>query len=294
MKRFASILLVAGLLVGCKSGPTPPEEPAPMAHRQAPGADLPRPDPAVTESRREEKRERRAERRSERDGGGAGGDVTEGSRPSANAQASGEMNPATSGGTGGGSHRSHGRADVDDTPGHFDYYLLTLSWSPEFCATHPGKPECAAHPRFVLHGLWPENNDGSYPEDCSQAAGPANPGLYADLYPDQSLLAHEWQTHGTCSGLAPDAFFNTARKAYGGVRIPPELTKQNVEGQVSPGNIVGAFTQANPSLAAADLVVSCGNNRLTAVEVCLTKDLRPTACQGVRTCHANVVKITPP
>ena len=35
----------------------------------------------------------------------------------------------------------------------FDYYLLNLSWSPEFCYSHPSAAECAAHPTFVLHGL---------------------------------------------------------------------------------------------------------------------------------------------
>ena len=187
-----------------------------------------------------------------------------------------------------------GGSTVDDTPGNFGYYLLNLSWSPEFCATHPGKPECAAHPRFVLHGLWPENTDGSYPENCSEVAGPANPGQYADLYPDQGLLAHEWQTHGTCTGMAPDAFFSAARQAYRSIKIPKELTVQTFEVSVSPGDIVWAFQRANPGLAEEDIAVSCGNNRLTAVEVCLGKDLKPVACQGVRTCHASQVTVTPP
>lgn len=46
---------------------------------------------------------------------------------------------------------NHDRAD--NTTGAFDYYLLTLSWSPEFCLTHPSAAECSAHPGFILHGL---------------------------------------------------------------------------------------------------------------------------------------------
>ena len=47
---------------------------------------------------------------------------------------------------------------ADNTPGSFDYYLLTLSWAPEFCATHEGNApssECgpAWHLGFVVHGL---------------------------------------------------------------------------------------------------------------------------------------------
>jgi len=33
----------------------------------------------------------------------------------------------------------HSGNSADNTPGHFDYYLLALSWAPEFCATHTGK-----------------------------------------------------------------------------------------------------------------------------------------------------------
>src|SRR5271168_3146820 len=50
----------------------------------------------------------------------------------------------------------------------FDYYLLNLSWSPEFCATHPTATECAQHPAFVLHGLWPQNTAGPFPQHCSK------------------------------------------------------------------------------------------------------------------------------
>ena len=28
------------------------------------------------------------------------------------------------------------------TPGEFDFYVLSLSWSPTFCLTHPGNEQC--------------------------------------------------------------------------------------------------------------------------------------------------------
>jgi ribonuclease T2 len=176
----------------------------------------------------------------------------------------------------------------------FDYYLLNLSWSPEFCSTHPDKPECALHLGFVLHGLWPQNTNGSYPENCSNAPGPSDPSHYADLYPDQGLLRHEWQTHGTCSGLAPDAFFQLARQAVHAVAIPTELSSLNHQISMPPAEILSLFAKANPSIPAASLALSCGNNYLTAVEVCLSKTLQPISCGAIRSCHANTVRIPPP
>jgi ribonuclease T2 len=176
----------------------------------------------------------------------------------------------------------------------FDYYLLNLSWSPEFCYSHPTATECAAHSTFVLHGLWPENNDGSYPENCSNAPGPVDPAQLSDLYPDQGLMMHEWRTHGTCSGLSAEAYFATVRAARKQVKIPPQLANLSAQTAMPPEDIMGLFAQSNPGIPRASLALSCGHNYLTAIEVCLDKGLQPVPCSGVRSCRANSVRILAP
>ena len=179
-------------------------------------------------------------------------------------------------------------------PQNFDYYLLNLSWSPEFCYSHRSAPECGKGATFVLHGLWPQNADGTYPQNCSGAPGPADPSQYSDVYPDAGLLAHEWRTHGTCSGLAADAFFTTARAAFQSFVVPPKLAQLDAQISLQPDEILSLVTQSNPSLGTGSLALSCGNNVLTAVEVCLDKQLRPMACGPVRSCRARTVRIPPP
>jgi ribonuclease T2 len=176
----------------------------------------------------------------------------------------------------------------------FDYYLLNLSWSPEFCRSHPTMTECALHSTFVLHGLWPQNTNGSYPQNCGNAPGPSDPGKYKDIYPDPGLLNHEWKTHGTCSGLMPDAYFSTARKAVQSVAIPEKLARLDHQISLPPAQILGLFTAANPAIPNSSLALSCGNNYLTAVEVCLSRQLKPVACGPIRSCRANTVRIPPP
>ncbi len=176
----------------------------------------------------------------------------------------------------------------------FDYYLLNLSWSPEFCYSHSDAPECASHSTFVLHGLWPQNTSGSYPENCSNAPGPSDPSSFSDIYPDQGLLQHEWSTHGTCSGLSANDFFSNARTAYHSITIPPTLAGLTAQTSMPPDEIVSLFTRSNPGLAAESIAISCGHNFLTAVEVCLDKSLHPIACGPIRSCRANTVRIPPP
>jgi ribonuclease T2 len=185
-----------------------------------------------------------------------------------------------------------------DSAKPYDYYLLNLSWSPEFCVTHPERLQCALHRAFIVHGLWPQNNDGSYPQHCGDRPGPSNPEEWADVMPDTGLVKHEWETHGTCTPYDAETYFKMIRKAYGEVKPPASVTgagpsASGKEAMMTPEAIIAAFAQANPSFPKGSIAVSCGNNRLTAVEVCMSKDLQPIACEAVRSCRANVVKITP-
>ncbi len=192
------------------------------------------------------------------------------------------------------SSRHHNSRAMTSAPGQFDFYVLNLSWSPEYCQGHPGAAECAQHRAFTLHGLWPQNTNGTYPEDCSDAPGPANPSQYADIYPDATLLQHEWQTHGTCSGLGPDAFFELARKAEQSIHIPGGLSNLTQQTSLPPAQIITMFTQSNGSVPASGVAISCGNNYLTAVEVCLDKNLKAESCSAVKTCGATQVRVPAP
>ena len=202
-----------------------------------------------------------------------------------------------------------GRAQqVSGTPGQFDYYLLNLSWSPEFCHNVEVLPlsersekrqsnaavECGTPHGFVLHGMWPQNFSGTWPANCSAQPGPASYTPYLQDTPSLTLLQHEWSKHGTCSGLAPDAFFTTADKVFESVKVPQQLTRIHQTIQLKPEDILAAFYKANPSYPQGSLVLSCGRNYLTAIEVCLSKNgQRAIACRNLRTCGATVIKAAP-
>jgi ribonuclease T2 len=192
-----------------------------------------------------------------------------------------------------GSNRHRQRQHQSVEPGAFDFYVLALSWSPEFCHSHPEKAECVSGRfGFVVHGLWPQYEDG-YPENCSTAAGLRDPSQMTDIMPDESLVAHEWKTHGTCSGLDTDAYFKLVRRAFESVKIPPELSNPRQMFSITPRELKENFLGANPRLKAEDLTISCGNNYLTGVSVCFDKQLQPRACEGVRDCRANVIRVPP-
>lgn len=164
----------------------------------------------------------------------------------------------------------------------FDYYLASLSWSPTFCEANPDdREQCVRRGYgFILHGLWPQYDRGSGPQDCRSEQQPDQQTISRSLafMPSRRLIEHEWRAHGSCSGLAPEAYFDLADHAYASVRIPQALTATSKPAPMTAEDVRAAFVDANPGLQANMLGVSCRGNSLSEVRICLDTDLRPRQC----------------
>jgi ribonuclease T2 len=190
-------------------------------------------------------------------------------------------------------------------PGQFDFYVLALSWSPSFCeasqerneeraSNRAADPQCGGRPfSFVVHGLWPQYERG-FPAFCQVPA----PRLYRgivdsmlDLMPSPRLVFHEWDRHGTCSGLSANAFFETVRKARAVVKIPPNYLELDKPTMVTPDEVAEAFVKANTGLSRAAFAITCDRKRIEEVWVCLGKDLSFHNCPEVarRACRRDKV-----
>ena len=186
-----------------------------------------------------------------------------------------------------------------NAPGQFDFYVLALSWSPSFCeasqeraqergqeraSNRAGDPQCGGRPfSFVVHGLWPQYEHG-FPAFCQVPAPRIDRtivGSMLDLMPSPRLIFHEWDRHGTCSGLTANAFFETVRKARVVVKVPADYLELDKPIMVAPDEVTQAFVKANPGLLPAAIAVSCDSKRLSEVRVCLGKDLAFHDCPEV-------------
>lgn len=186
--------------------------------------------------------------------------------------------------------------------GEYDYLVLSLSWSPSWCATRTGKAdkiECGDKKYgFVLHGLWPQYQDGGYPKMCAlptplpdNALDPAQ-----SVMPSHRLAEHEWQIHGTCLGGDAKTFFTRAKAAWDKVKIPADYQTATQTRSVTADKVRQAFLAANPGMVGTGIAVACRKPRtkatpadhaaqpqLTEVRICLDKDLKFRACgRGVR------------
>jgi ribonuclease T2 len=190
-----------------------------------------------------------------------------------------------------------------NTPGQFDFYVLSLSWSPSFCKEseergREGGEQCRGRPySFVVHGLWPQYEKG-FPRDCQVPAPRLNRDTMnsmLDLMPAPRLIYHEWDSHGTCSGLDAQAYFDLVRKAREAVKIPESFNSPSKTLTVSPDDIEDAFVKANPGLSRSGVAVTCGSTRLGEVRICMGKDLKFRDCGEIdrRACRRDKL-IMPP
>jgi len=187
-------------------------------------------------------------------------------------------------------------------PGEFDFYVLSLSWSPSFCDAAGDRAkkqaECGERPySFVVHGLWPQYEKG-FPEYCQVPAPRLDRNLVSsmlDLMPAPRLIFHEWDRHGTCSGLPPRAYFETVRKARAIVKIPPEFMEVTSELTVTPDTVEDAFAKANPGLSRGAIAVGCDSKRLREIRICMTRDLAFRDCAEVdrRSCRRDKLVMPP-
>ncbi len=169
--------------------------------------------------------------------------------------------------------------------GEFDYYVMALSWSPNWCALEGdarGADQCDDRHDYgwILHGLWPQNERG-WPSYCrTSARDPSRSQTRAmtDIMASGGLAWHQWKKHGRCSGLSSEAYFETSRDAYGLITRPEVFRKLDRTVKLPAKVVEEAFLEANPQLDPDMITVTCKSNHIQEVRICLTKDLDPRTC----------------
>lgn len=177
-----------------------------------------------------------------------------------------------------------------NTAGDFDYYALVLSWSPTHCSQEAGSDDDLQCNRqdgrrygFIVHGLWPQYQRG-YPENCTRTGSSYIPqqmiDRMMDIMPSKKLVIHEYRKHGTCSGLAPFAYFEFLRKEFAEIKIPKRYINPQEAQFIAPQVLIDEFVSLNPALNPDMLAVACGGagNRLKEIRICLSKTGEPAAC----------------
>ncbi|MDZ7823360.1 MAG: ribonuclease T [Ahrensia sp.] len=186
----------------------------------------------------------------------------------------------------------------------FDFYVLSLSWSPGYCASEGGDADanqCGGSRRyaFVVHGLWPQYARG-YPSDCNSSFGEKVDNKLAtsmtDIMPSFGLIRHQWKKHGRCSGLSQQDYFDVTRAAFGKITTPPSFAGLRETKTIAPQAVEKLFQAENKSVPADAIAVTCKGNYMRDVRICMSKDLANfVSCAEVdrNSCKSNTMAVAP-
>lgn len=179
--------------------------------------------------------------------------------------------------------------------GKFDYYVLSLSWSPNWCAYEGDARESdqcdARHDHgWILHGLWPQFHRG-YPSYCNTSERPPSRRMtadMADIMGTAGLAWHQWKKHGTCTGLSASAYYALSRAAYASVVRPAVFRKLDQPVKLPASVVEEAFLQSNPNFEADGVTITCRDGHIQEARMCLSRSLAPVPCgqDVVRDCTA--------
>jgi ribonuclease T2 len=186
--------------------------------------------------------------------------------------------------------------------GVFDYYVLSLSWSPNWCELEGDarqSPQC--DPRrdhgWTLHGLWPQFHRG-WPAFCPTVERQPSRSMtadMADIMGTPGLAWHQWKKHGTCSGLSAPAYSALSRDAYGRIARPEIFRRLDKTVKLPAAVVEEAFLKENPAIEPDGLTVTCRDGHIQEVRVCLSKALEPVPCgrDVIRDCRLKDALFTP-
>jgi ribonuclease T2 len=192
-----------------------------------------------------------------------------------------------------------------ETGASFDFYIFSMIYQPGFCynkdttvwagCTHTDKEWTK---ELTIHGLWPDYNDGTWPQFCSSEK--FDPSVIADLedqmkilWPDDynspsnpfsktAFYEHEWSKHGTCSGLTQEVYFKTTLASYV-TPTPSTYIGDNYGSVVDAQDLILAFGGVDIAFP------QCKGKFLEEVRFCLGRDkgdgkpTGPTHCpEGIK------------
>jgi len=193
--------------------------------------------------------------------------------------------------------------------GVFDFYVFEQSWPAQFCQAHMDWPGCSnptawqAH-NLTMHGMWPNYNQAQgshdWPQCCDSKYGnDIDPNVAQSLLPSfqtywpneqdpsggdlsSSLRAHEWQKHGTCSGLDQRTYFTEAMSIELAMGTPAAITN-NIGGAVELNELMQGFGAYNCQNGGDCIVgLTCqrqnGGQYLASVTTCYSPSFQRITC----------------
>eukprot|EP01088_Endostelium_zonatum_P014283 TRINITY_DN306_c0_g1_i1.p1 TRINITY_DN306_c0_g1~~TRINITY_DN306_c0_g1_i1.p1 ORF type:complete len:239 (-),score=35.13 TRINITY_DN306_c0_g1_i1:56-772(-) len=185
----------------------------------------------------------------------------------------------------------------------WDYLLYTLRWPG---TVSRGNPVPANITDFTLHGMWPNRNDTTWPQYCTNQRFNLNAisdlvGILDEVWHDfehpndpSEFWSHEYEKHGTCAASVPSManehdFFSVAVKLHQSIfKLRPALASRGIVPSDNQQYSLKTFQSAIQNSIGAFPLMTCstdynGNVEVHRIQFCVNKSLQLFTCDSAIT-----------
>jgi len=180
----------------------------------------------------------------------------------------------------------------------WDYILYTTRWPAAVAENNTVPPNVTG---FTIHGMWPNRNDTTWPEYCTnqkfdikqiETLVPVLDEIWHDFeHPENpsDFWSHEYDKHGTCASsdsllTTQFEFFSTAIKLHQGVfTLEKALSKAGIVPSATKMYSLTSFQKAIQTGVGAFPLMTCsqnsnGNVQVDRIQFCVSKSLELYTC----------------
>eukprot|EP00735_Rhodelphis_limneticus_P003242 TRINITY_DN14696_c0_g1::TRINITY_DN14696_c0_g1_i1::g.21488::m.21488 TRINITY_DN14696_c0_g1::TRINITY_DN14696_c0_g1_i1::g.21488 ORF type:complete len:289 (+),score=72.03,sp/P42813/RNS1_ARATH/39.58/1e-38,Ribonuclease_T2/PF00445.13/7.4e-44 TRINITY_DN14696_c0_g1_i1:83-868(+) len=192
---------------------------------------------------------------------------------------------------------------ANGTTADFNMWMLAIGWPGSECNTERGchYQDSATDPLpfvgFLIHGLWPNNQDGTYPSyccktpDCTFSVDKVK-DIEKDLdtyWPsyfigNEVFWQHEWDKHGTCQEMEMHEYFTKTIELRSKYDAAVALAKAQIDPVMDMSYALDEIQVALKEHVGGMGILLCnndanGNVQLNEVRLCLDRHtLQPFDC----------------
>jgi len=182
----------------------------------------------------------------------------------------------------------------------FDFYVFASEWAGSVCTTNSctsAYDEGVVHDFWNIHGLWPSDgkmgvnycSDEKFNPSLLSSIKSDLAGYWSGLYSSaDSFHGHEWEKHGTCSGMSQIDYFTTTIKLARELDVFGALQRHNI----IPGTQTYSCDQVAKAIqqtyGITKFSLSNPSKYLTELQLCVNKDFQVQDCPKAKICNGEI------
>jgi ribonuclease T2 len=174
-----------------------------------------------------------------------------------------------------------------------DRWVMTLSWSPQYCEQHKAstEPQCTGEFYLVNFGLQAARKvgDAALGDSCPNVELPVTEeDRWMWTVPNRQRIRYIWYQQGACTELGLAAYYAKMDYASRRVELPPEFAGIERRASLRSADVKASFLAMNANMSDDSIELECEARWLSEVHVCFDAEMQFVQCPKKGNCPEQI------